>query len=447
LARTAQRLRAVFDRYGRPEVDQLSASPEGDLDDKLPANRELIPTAGSDPDGPGALALVHVDGPNGARWLISRRTMARVDGWYRTLPSRWLVERLPPWFSRPAVLGLQLWQLFSVAGALFLSLLGAFLFGRLTRFLLALFTRRTKEQLNDFALAHLQRPLVAAWLLTLLRLTMPLAALPDRSFNFVKIGMRGALALVLFWAAIAVVDAFQMSLARDTRDRAGRRAMLGLGGRMLKMVLGIIAAVVVLAELGFSVTSLLAGIGVGGLGLALAAQKTVENVFGAFSLGVDQPFREGDSIKVGDVTGVVESIGLRSTRIRTLDRTLIAMPNGKLADATIESLTARDRYRLAATFSLQADTPPAKVRSFVDGAEAFLRKHEKASIDVSARLSGVTATSIQVDVTCSFLTTDANEFATIRQEMLLGLLDLSTSCGASLASSQAVRLIAPPPTS
>ncbi len=193
---------------------------------------------------------------------------------------------------------------------------------------------------------------------------------------------------------------------------------------------------------------LLAGIGVGGLGLALAAQKTVENVFGAFSLGVDQPFREGDTIKVGDVTGIVESIGLRSTRIRTPDRTLIAMPNGKLADATIESLTARDRYRLAAaTFALQTDTPPAKVRAFVDGAEAFLRKHEKASIDVLAKLTGVTATAIQVDVACSFLTTDANEFATIRQEMLLGLLELSTSCGATSRrpSSQAIRLIAPPP--
>ncbi len=130
-------------------------------------------------------------------------------------------------------------------------LLGAVLFGRFTRFLLGLFTRRTKEQLNELALAHLHRPLVAVWLLTLLRLTLPLAALPDRSFNFAKLGMRGAFALVLFWAAIAVVDAFRIALARDPRALPGRRAMLGLGGRMLKMILGIVAAVVVLAELGF----------------------------------------------------------------------------------------------------------------------------------------------------------------------------------------------------
>lgn len=444
LPREAQRLRAVFDRWGAPDVDALSSSNEGDLDDKLPPDEEMVPASSGDAQGVGALLLVRVPEADGARWLIGRRTLAHVDAWYRALPSRWLVERLPRVFSRTTIDGLQLWQILAGLGAIFVSLLGAFLFGRLTRLTLGYFARRTKEDLDDLALFHLRRPLAAAWLLALLRATLPLAGLPDRSFHYVTVGMRGALAAVIFWAAIAIIDALQVSLARDTRDRAGRRAVLGLGGRMLKMVLGVLAAVVILAELGFSVTSLLAGIGVGGLGLALAAQKTVENVFGAFSLGVDQPFREGDSIKVGDVTGTVESIGLRSTRIRTLDRTLVAMPNGKLADSTIESLTARDRYRLAATLSLQGDTSPDKVRAFVLAAEALLRAHEKSSVDVLARLSAVSPSGIQVDVSCSFLTTDANEFASIRQEMLLGLLELVAKNGAILASSQSIRLVPPP---
>ena len=79
------------------------------------------------------------------------------------------------------------------------------------------------------------------------------------------------------------------------------------------------------------------------LALALAAQKTVENLFGSFSIGVDQPFREGDFIKVGELQGTVERIGLRSTRLRTLERTLVTFPNGKLADSTVESFAPRDR--------------------------------------------------------------------------------------------------------
>src|SRR4030095_9051053 len=148
----------------------------------------------------------------------------------------------------------------------------------------------------------------------------------------------------LFWAAISMVEAVRLALAEEASARPERRALLGIGGRMLKMVVARLAGGVgvVMAELGFSVTSLLAGIGVGGLGLALAAQKTVENVFGAFSLGVDQPFREGDTITVDEVVGTVESIGLRSTRLRTLDRTIVAIPNGKLAEMKTETLTARD---------------------------------------------------------------------------------------------------------
>jgi hypothetical protein len=124
------------------------------------------------------------------------------------------------------------------------------------------------------------------------------------------------------------------------------RSLLSLGARIGKVALGIMALVAVISELGYPVTSLIAGLGIGGLAFALASQKTVENLFGAFSIGVDQPFCEGDFIKVEDFSGTVEAIGLRSTRIRTLDRTLITVPNGKLAEMRIETFAVRDRIRL-----------------------------------------------------------------------------------------------------
>ena len=435
--RTVRRLRVVLDRYGPVDIDSYSASPDGDLDDKPPESRERI--AQAQPEVPGSLRIVRTETSAGNRWLIARSTLARVDAWYRVLPSRWLVERLPRAFARPGPFGVQPWQWLAILGALVVGALGALACGWLTRRVFRALAHRTKTKWDDHAILKLRGPFVAAWFLFFLRVMLPLAAIAEKPFELAKQGLRGALAATLFWATIAAVEAARVSIAHDTDERAGRRALLGLGGRLLKMVLMLAAVIVVMAELGFSVTSLLAGIGVGGLGLALAAQKTVENVFGAFSLGVDQPFREGDTILADGVTGTVESIGLRSTRIRTLDRTVVAIPNGKLAEMRTETLSARDRYRLLSTLSLSHGTSPSAIQQIIAEAEALLRTHEKAGIDARARLVGISVTSIEVEVSCSFLTTNAEEFGLIRQEMLLALLAIVERAEVRLSTASILR--------
>jgi len=146
---------------------------------------------------------------------------------------------------------------------------------------------------------------------------------------------------------------------------------------MSKVAVLILAVIALLSAWGYSVASLLAGLGIGGLAVALAAQKTVENLFGAFSIGVDQPFREGDFVKVEDFVGTVEVIGLRSTKIRTLDRTLITLPNGKLSDMRLESFAARDRIRLACSLGLVYETTTAQMRQVLAELEKRLRAHPK----------------------------------------------------------------------
>ena len=121
----------------------------------------------------------------------------------------------------------------------------------------------------------------------------------------------------------------------------------------------------------------IAGLGIGGLALALGAQKTLEHVFGAFALAVDQPFREGDFVKIDDVQGTVESVGLRSTRIRTPNRTVVAIPNGKLAEMRTETYAARDRLRLACTISLTYATTREQMGRVVAGLEETLRAQPK----------------------------------------------------------------------
>jgi MscS family membrane protein len=174
--------------------------------------------------------------------------------------------------------------------------------------------------------------------------------------------------VVVFWSLLRTVDIAASAARRSdwAESYAGSRALVPLGARVLKVVIAALAAVALLAELGYPVASLVAGLGIGGVAIALAAQKTFENLFGAFTIGVDQPLREGDFVRIGDVLGTVEAIGLRSTRVRTLDRTLISIPNGKLAETQIESYTARDRMRLACEIGLVYGTSAAQMSKVLE---------------------------------------------------------------------------------
>jgi MscS family membrane protein len=197
---------------------------------------------------------------------------------------------------------------------------------------------------------------------------------------------------------------------------------------------GALGAVSVLASLGYPVAGLLAGLGVGGLALALAFQKTGEHLFGSIALAVDQPFRVGDFVKVEDFVGTVETIGLRSTRFRTLDRTLIAIPNGLLADMRLESFTARDRMRLACTVGLVYGTTAAQMRQVLEGLESVLRAHPKIwSEAVVVRFKELAAYSLDIEVMAWFETPEWSEFQLIRQEVLLQFMDVVERAGTSFA--------------
>jgi MscS family membrane protein len=212
------------------------------------------------------------------------------------------------------------------------------------------------------------------------------------------------------------------------------RAIVPLGVRVGYFAVLAIALVAVLADLGYPVASLVAGLGIGGLALALAAQKTVENLFGAFAISVDQPFSVGDTIGADGITGEVQAIGLRSTRIRTPERTVISIPNGKLADMKVESFTARDRIRLAMNLNLVKTTTSAQMRRVLAEIERVARAHPKLlQDDVAVRLKGLGTDALEIEIALQFLTTDFGEFARIRQDMLLSFMEAVEQAGSALA--------------
>ena len=431
----ARRFKAVLDRWSAFDLEHISARPEGQLDDGLPPQYEevgRIPVAnGFDP-----VRMERVAAPDGPSWRFSRSTVARIDVWYRRLENRWLLDILPAPLLLLGPYGLLWWQWLALP--LFLAavwLLGAVL-GKITRRLVGAVVRRTTVSWDDELLLRLATPITVLWTIAAAYVVLPWLGLPEPARLFARGVLHTAVFITLLWSLVRSVD-FGFRIAGRTQwaqAYPGSRSLLSLAARVAKVAVFAFSVVAILAELGYPVTSLLAGLGIGGLALALAAQKTVENVFGAFSIGVDQPFREGDLIRVENVLGFVEAIGLRSTRIRTLDRTMVSMPNGKLADMRIETYAPRDRIRLNFVVGLVYETTSAQMREILAGWEGLLRGHPKIWPDVvQVRFQSFGESSLNVEVQCWFQTSDWNEFIQIREEVLLQMMEMVERAGSAIA--------------
>jgi len=159
----------------------------------------------------------------------------------------------------------------------------------------------------------------------------------------------------------------------------------------------------------------------------------VENLFGSMAIAVDQPFRVGDLVRVGDFTGTVEDIGLRSTRFRTPDRSLISIPNGALADQKLESLAERDRIRFAATVGLAYGTTRAQMRQVLEGFERVLRSHPRIWSDsVVVAFNQLGANSLDVEIAAWFQV-PPDEFNRCRQDVLLDFMQIVEEAGTTFA--------------
>jgi MscS family membrane protein len=343
-------------------------------------------------------------------------------------------------------LGLTWFQWLLLLGIVLAGVLFGQVAGKVVRAIAGRIVKRTRSTWDDELLKRLAGPLSAALGLAFGAGLLPFTGIPDNAGDLAYKVIRAGYGFVFFWALLRVVDVGFHVLGESMWARSGpSRSLIPLGSRVAKVGIFAIAAVAVLSDLGYPVASLIAGLGIGGLALALAAQKTVENLFGAFAIGVDQPFRVGDSVKVEDFQATVERIGLRSTRFRTLDRTIVTIPNGKLADSRIESYTARDRLRLATTIGLVYGTTESQLRQVLEGIGRVLRNQPKLFPEgMTVLLRGLGASAMEIEVSATFATEDYAEFQAIRQEVLLQILRVVEDAGTALAFPTQTLHVIPP---
>jgi small-conductance mechanosensitive channel len=202
--------------------------------------------------------------------------------------------------------------------------------------------------------------------------------------------LTGLIYLAIAWVLVRFIDVATTKLlaAMSGRQRTSAGSVMPLARRSLKVLAIAIAILATLSSWGYDTTALLAGLGVGGLAVALAAQKTIENLFGGIALTSDKPVLVGDFCRYGDKTGTVEDIGLRSTRIRTQDRTVVTVPNAEFSSLQIENFARRDKIWFRPILQLRKDTQPAQIRSILARLRELLERPRQDRAEPSRSLPG-----------------------------------------------------------
>ena len=240
-------------------------------------------------------------------------------------------------------------------------------------------------------------------------------------------------AVWLFWLAILAI--FERIIqARGIREDSFDAHLWRIGARTLGTAAGVVIIGHAAQELGLPLYSVVAGLGIGGLAVALAIRPTLENLIGGIMLYVDQPVRIGDFCSFGDKTGTVETIGVRTTKIRALDRTLISIPNSALADMQLINWAKCDRMLINTTIGLRYETKNDQLRHVLVKFREMLHAHPKIHSDtVRVRFADFGQSSLDIGVRIYALTQDFNEYHAIREDVLLRMSDIVKKSGSSFA--------------
>src|SRR5579871_5869434 len=395
------------------DITMLSRDPEGDQSDGLSAAREHLDTF--EVDGKMLdLELERVELTPGFRvWLVSSDSVPLIPQAHQLVEETPFEKKLPQTLVTSELFDTPVWRwiaLVILAVAIwFAAGLVAAVLVRVVRPLLPVPDLRGPLRLL-IAVAAFRAAIELAPPATLARLYI------ERALGLV-------FSLALAWAGGVVIDLIaERWLARlDPRMQAVSYSVLPLGRQMLKLFFFLFAVLSVLSVWGYNTSTILAGLGVGGLAVALAAQKTIENLFGGISV-------------IGDRTGTILHIGLRSTRIRTPDRTIISVPNSQFSTMPLENISRRDKIWFHPTLSLRRDTTSEQLLQVLHSLEELLKGNPKVETGaLPVRFVGVGAYSLDIEVAVYLQTADYDEFLAWQQELLLKMLRAVEQAGTALA--------------
>ena len=435
-AELAQQLKQLMDRGLKVDLNSLSRSPGGDTDDGLPLNRELV---GKIQIGEDALEILLdrvTRGKNPPIWLFSAETLLNLGELPKEEPYVSVIERnLPAALVENSLFGIALYRWVLVPS----TLLGLALAAWTATGLLAPLAQRLLRPETPWGAALGRARFLSPARLVVFALLIWLIAqfgftlMTRQYWNHVALVLIAVGIAWLFMRAINPVASGVVGRLRSTQQQH-RIALVHLFRGLARATVVVTVLLVILSLLGVNLTAAIAGIGIGGLALAFAAQKTLENLFGTVMLVADQPIRVGDLCRLGDTIGVIEDIGLRSTRVRTAERTVVTVPNGQASSMIVENYATREKMLFKHVVGVRYETTPAQLRNVLVSVRKLLSEHAQVEADSArVRLVRFGSASLDLEVFVYVRATDAQAYLKTQEELLLQILDAIEACGTTVA--------------
>jgi MscS family membrane protein len=431
----AEKLKVLMDRSFVGSLRRISTRSEGSPEFGVADQQTVGVFSNGDPDVP--VSLVRVNDPAfGKVWLFSADTLSKVPELYDNVEAHQVENKLPPSLVHNVLLGMPLWQWL----ALLLFIPVALAVGWVVLLLLAIPRRlwlKLRKRPNLHTFSRITTPLLVIFTAGAHRAMGAYLGLPllPRIYYYRAIAVLISFGSFWFLLRISSLTMQRLRIRAVSAGRTGTGTLMVLGERLLTATVVTAAILATLAILGFNLTTLLAGLGIGGIAIAFAAQKTLENLFGGISVLADEVIRVGDFCRFGDRVGTVEDISLRSTRIRTLERTELSIPNGSLATMNLENFTRRDKFLFNPTLLMRSETSSDQLRFLLTEIRRMLYQHPKVESDSARiRLANFDNSNLGLEVFSYILTRDTAEFTAIREDILLRMKDIVVNSGCDFAS-------------
>jgi MscS family membrane protein len=431
----AEQLYVVLNHGLTENLEKLSRSPEGDVADQLRKNRDQV---GSIETKSGTLNIVLdrvIRGNQSPVWLFSSETLRGVPKAFNDLKGTGIDRFIPQPLKDIKVFSLPLWRWIALILAFALAWISASLVTLALLPILRVPVRRMTGREGNRDLLSLKQPVrllllaLAIWCLAQLSETVLARAFFIAVSNVVVV-VGVSWLLIRFSDIISGLRAEYLLQVQQT----SQIAILALGRRLFKILVVFVAVVFLLRGAGVDVSAMLAGLGIGGIALALGAQKTLEDLLGGITIITRQAVRLGDFCQLAGTTGTVEDIGLSSTRVRTPDRTTVSIPNAKISQMNIENYSMRDKIWFHHVFGLRYDTSPEQMRSLLGKINQMWREDPRVETD-SARIRFIAfgTSSLNLEIHAYIKESDFAVFLAIQEELMLRIMDIISACGTGLA--------------
>ncbi|MFV7770405.1 mechanosensitive ion channel family protein [Shewanella marisflavi] len=425
----AKQLQVIIERNIWLDLSQISDAPQGQDNDQLPSYRDLFGRVELQSDKV-SLYLQRVPGDDGSIWKVSNATVAKVPELYQNLGygpvAEWFVNHIPEgrWFN------VHLWEWCLLTS----YLIAAFMVTIPVTWLVKKVILMTKYELKEEFAYIVAGPLRLLLAVILVRIWGAHSSISPAAVELLDTGFLLVSSIIwLGWSGMGILhQGLKKRWKAQGKDQAA--SLLRPLTNFIRVIFSVMAVLLWLEHLGFNASAIIAGMGIGGIAIALASKQSIENFIGTITLYSAAPIKVGNLCKFGKISGTVEEIGLRCTQIRTLDRTLIHVPNAKLVEMEIENISQREKIRFKADVRLDyAMTTSAQLKAIVAEIKEMLEAHELVMKEpLRVTFKGFGLHGLQVNVLAYIGTKSFPTFQLASEELHLKIMDIVVKNGSRI---------------